>query len=71
METVAFRKLDKEVIRGTVPVSLEAWVRNTAARRRTSISAVLTECIAIAKGDDPERFGLKPGKRNQSPANQA
>lgn len=71
METVAFRKLEKEILRGRVPASLESWVRNTAHRRRTSISAVLTECVAIAKGDDPQVYGIKPGRRKQSPANQA
>lgn len=66
MGAVQFRKLDKEVVRGRIPAPLEAWLRRTAAKRRTSISALLTECVAMAKGDRPEVYGVVPRRPARS-----
>jgi hypothetical protein len=54
-----------------LPEKLDEWARCKAAKDRTSLSAVVAEALAILKGDDPQVYGIKPGRRKQSPANQA
>lgn len=66
METVEFRKLEKELVRGRIPLSLEKRLREEAFRKRTSLSAVLTLYVAEGLGVDPAVYGVS--KRRRKPA---
>lgn len=71
MKTVKFRAIPKEASRVRLPESLDEWARIKAARERTTLSKIVTEALAIMKGDDPSIYGIKVGKRKPAPANQA
>lgn len=58
METVKFRKIEKEQVRGRIPSKLEERIREEAFRQRTSISAVLTRYVARGMNLDPQEFGV-------------
>lgn len=59
METVKFRRIEKEQVRGRLPTKLEERIREEAYRQRTSISAVLTRYVARGMDLDPGDFGIK------------
>lgn len=58
METVKFREIEKEQVRGRLPAAIERRIREEAFRRRTSISAVLTHYVVKGMELDPAQYGL-------------
>ena len=55
-----FREVPKEQMNAQVPVDLSTMIRERAARRRWSITRVVTEALAVGMGIDPGTYGIDP-----------